>query len=70
MATFTNMVNCFKECYRPMQNNTIAKYEFHKLQQTQTEAFDTYVNRVKHDAKNCQFSCENAACNVTHNDER
>ena len=63
-VTFTIMVNRLKERYRPMQNHTIANYEFHKLQQMQTESFDLFVNRVKHDAKNCQFSCENAACNI------
>ena len=47
-----------------MQNHTIANYEFHKLQKTQTESFDAFVNREKYNAKNCQFSCENPACNV------
>ena len=30
--TFTEMVRRLKERYRPMQNHTIANYEFHKLQ--------------------------------------
>ena len=35
-----------------MQNHTIANYEFHKLQKTQTESFDAFVNREKYSANN------------------
>ena len=63
-VAFTTMVNHLKKHYRPMQNHTISNYELHKLLQTHTESFNTILNRVKHDAKNCQFSCEIDACNV------
>ena len=56
--TFTQMVTELKNCYRPTQNYTLANYEFHKLHQKPDESFDSFVNKVKHEAKNCQFSCE------------
>ena len=56
--TFTQMVTELKNRYRPTQNHTLANYEFHKLNQKPNESFDSFVNKVKHEAKNCQFSYE------------
>ena len=52
------MVTELKNRYRPTQNHTLANYEFHKLNQKPNESFDSFVNKVKHEAKNCQFSYE------------
>ena len=50
--TFTQMVTELKNCYRPTQNHTLVNYEFHKLHQKPNESFDSFVNKVKYEAKN------------------
>ena len=62
--TFTTMVQRLQERYRPTRNHLLSNYEFHKLHQLNDESFDTFVNRVKHEAQNCQFSCESANISV------
>ena len=55
--TFNDTVIKLKARYKPSQNTTLSNYEFHKLKQQAMETFDTFVNRVKHEADNCNFSC-------------
>ena len=62
--TFTTMVQRLQARYKPTRNLTLANYEFHKLKQHENEGFDMYVNRVKHEANNCNFVCSNENCTV------
>ena len=61
--TFDDTVNKLKARYKPTQNTTLLNYEFHRLHQEDLETFDTFVNRVKHEASNCNFKC-NDACTI------
>ena len=58
------MVDKLKEHYRPTKSSTLAHYEFHTLKQLPLESFDTFVNRVKHEANGCDFTCDSGSCNV------
>ena len=62
--TFSQMVIKIKERYKPTKNTTLSNYEFHKLKQSEGETFDTFINRVKHEAEGCSFRCSHADCNV------
>ena len=62
--SFADTVTKLKARYKPSRNQTLANFEFHKLQQRPTESFDEFVNRVKHEAASCDFSCENPTCSV------
>ena len=62
--TFTDAVDKLKARYKPSRNQTLAHFDFHKLQQRPTETFDEFVNRVKHDANSCDFSCASDTCSV------
>ena len=55
--TFDAMVTKLKERYKPSQNTTLNNYNFHRLKQQPLESFDAWVNRVKHEANSCDFSC-------------
>jgi hypothetical protein len=62
--TFTAAVERLRERYRPSKNTTISNFMFHGIRQKQGEAFDTFVNRVKHEAAQCDFKCQAAQCTV------
>ena len=62
--TFSMMVTEFKNCYTPTRNYSLANYEFHMLRQKSNESSDSFVKKAKHEAKNCQFSCEHENCTV------
>ena len=62
--TFNDMINRFRERYQPTKNSTIRNFQFHALRQEEGKAFDTFVNRVKHEAAACDFKCNNAGCTV------
>ena len=62
--TFTEMVSKLQARCRPTRNHTLANYEFHRLCQNTNESFDVFVNRIKHEAKSCQFKCSNDTCCV------
>ena len=49
-----------KDRYKPTQNTTLANYQFHRLRQGDLEPYDTFVNRVRQEASNCEFKCNNA----------
>ena len=61
--TFDNMVEKLKARYLPTQNKILANHQFHRLAQLPMESFDAYCNRVKQEARSCDFSC-GAACTV------
>ena len=63
--TFKDMVKGMEDRYKPTQNKTLANYDFHKLTQKKDESFDLFVNRVKHEAKYCDFSCDSNTCTVS-----
>ena len=62
--TFEQTVTLLKARYKPTQNKTVTNYDFHKLKQKPTETFDSWVNRVKHEAKYCDFACTSNTCTV------
>ena len=61
--TFTQTIAKLKARYLPTRNTTLANYQFHRLRQEDMETFDIFVNRVKQEASNCSFKC-NDACTV------
>ena len=61
---FIDLVKKMKTRYEPTRNYTLANYEFHRMKQNTDESFDTYVHRVKQEAKGCQFSCESPTCTI------
>ena len=62
--TFNVMVTKLKERYEPTKNTTIRNFQFHAIKQEDGEAFDTFVNKVKHEAAACNFKCATAGCTV------
>ena len=42
----------------------MAHYKFHRLQQSEGQPFDSFVNEIKNTAKNCHFRCAAAMCDV------
>ena len=62
--TYSTTVDRLKARYLPTQNKTLRNFEFHKLRQQPLETFDVWVNRVKEEAKFCNFSCTSATCTV------
>ena len=61
--SFDGMVAKLKARYLPTQNKTLANFEFRKLRQRPLETHDGFMNRVKHEANFCDFSC-GPACTV------
>ena len=61
---FKDLVKKMKTRYEPTRNYTLANYDFHHMKQNTDESFDTYVHRVKQEAKGCQFSCESPTCTI------
>ena len=62
--TFDSMVQRMLERYKPTKNTTLGNFEFHKLRQHDDERFDDFVNRVKKEAENCNFTCASDTCDV------
>ena len=50
--------------YKPTQNQTMAHYKFHHLSQGLDQSFDSFVNEIKKQAKNCAFTCKRKDCTV------
>ena len=61
---FNAMVTLLNSRYLPTKNSTVRNFQFHSLKQEDGEAFDTFVNRVKHEAAACAFKCSHADCTV------
>ena len=55
--TYDDAIKKLKDRYKPTQNKILANYEFHRLSQRPTETFDGFCNRVKQEAKSCDFVC-------------
>ena len=62
--TFMEMTAALKGRYDISRNKTLANFEFHKLFQKESESFDSFTVRVKHEAKTCEFSCTSETCTV------
>lgn len=60
--TFTTIAECMQVQRHSVKNQLLSNYKFHKLQ-NDDESFETFVNTVKHEAKNW-FPCNNANCIV------
>ena len=65
--TFKATVDKLLERYRPSQNKILASYRFSHLKQQPLESWDSWGNRVKHEANLCDFSCAAATCTVKGN---
>ena len=50
--------------YKPTQNQVLLHFQFNSLTQAPDESIDTYINRVKEHARQCEFRCTSATCNV------
>ena len=61
--TYADTIKKLKDRYMPTQNKILSNFEFHKLSQRPLETFDSFCNRVKQEAKSCDFSC-GAGCTV------
>ena len=62
--TFEDLVSVISKRYQPTKNSTLIHFEFHQLRQEDGERFDTFANRVKQHAENCEFVCGHDDCNV------
>ena len=62
--TFAAMKAKLEAHFKTGSNTTLANFEFRKLRQKDDESFEVFANRVTHDARNCDFSCENDDCTV------
>ena len=63
--TFNGMIRTFSDRFRLSTNLSLANYKFRKLMQEQDESFEAFTIRVKREASNCDFKC-NEACTVIH----
>ena len=63
--SFNSLVERQRERYKPTQNETMSHYKFHRLKQNIDQSFDSFVNEVKSQAKNCSFKCANDECTVS-----
>ena len=57
--SFNDMIKCLKTRFKAASNTTLANFEFHKIHQHEEESFDAFTVRVKHEANNCDFTCDN-----------
>ena len=63
--SFDDIINPLWDRYKPNTNQTMSHYKFHRLQQSTSQSFDSFVNAVKNEAKNCNFKCQSETCNVS-----
>lgn len=61
---FSELVRLLKNRYKPTRNYTLFNYEFHRICQHSDKIFDTFVHRLKHEAKSCKFACSSQTCNI------
>lgn len=60
--TWENFKTKMKEYYKPSENPTLKNYKFREMMQGNNETFPGYCNRVKREAKHCNFKCAHADC--------
>ena len=63
-ATFDDMIQKLRDRYKPTQNQVLLHYEFNSLNQQHDEKIDTFINRIKEHARQCDFKCASNQCNV------
>ena len=64
-GSFDVIINRLHDRYKPNTNQTMSHYKFHRLHQSTNQSFDSFVNSVKNEAKNCNFKCQSDTCNVS-----
>ena len=64
-GSFDDIINHLCDRYKPNTNQTMSHYKFNTLQQSTSQSFDSFVNAVKNEAKNCNFQCQSDTCNVS-----
>ena len=62
--TFTDMVKVFVDRFKASTNLSLANFNFRKVKQEEKESFEAFTIRVKREANNCDFKCNNA-CTVS-----
>ena len=62
--SFKDMKTKLEAHFKTGSNTTLANFEFRKLSQKDEESFEVFANRVTHDARNCDFTCDSATCTV------
>ena len=63
--SFSEMTAKLRARFKLRSNTTLANYKFRKLKQNSDESFDLFIIRVKHEAKACNFSCNDGDCTVS-----
>ena len=61
-GSFDDIINPLRDRYKPNTNQTMSHYKFHRLQQSKSQSFDSFVNAVKNEAKNSNFKCQSDTC--------
>ena len=61
-STWTSFIQQMREYYKPTDNSTLKNFKFRDLQQTQTETFTAFCNRVALEAGHCTFKCDHNDC--------
>ena len=56
-ATYTDVVDKYKQQLKPIQTATLLRHRFHQLSQNDDDSFDNFVNRVKKEVTYCNYSC-------------
>ena len=62
--TFADMVRVFIDRFKASTNLSLANFNFRKIQQEEKELFEAFTIRVKREANNCDFKCNNT-CTVS-----
>ena len=62
--TFADMVRVFIDRFKASTNLSLANFNFRKIQQEEKESFEAFTIRVKREANNCDFKCNNT-CTVS-----
>ena len=61
-ATWDVFLNDMRVYYQPTENLTLKNYHFRSLNQSPSESFASFCNKVEKEAKHCTFKCNNADC--------
>ena len=62
--SLNNMIKYQRTRFKAASNTKLANFEFHRVHQHEEESFDAFTVRVKHEANNCGFTCDNPDCSV------
>lgn len=59
-----DLIQKLRDWYRPAQNPTTKRFHFHRLAQRDEETFESFVSKVKSEAKSINFRCNSVGCDV------